>query len=103
MKLFMKELIIRIRCLGLLLLSALACIPIQAAERANPNIVVILADDLGWMDVAAYAARARGVERSDCYYETPHIDQLADQGMLFVTIQVPWGGKWKKGLVLWEL
>jgi len=46
-------------------------------------VIVILADDLGWMDVAAYAARVRGVERSDCYYETPHIDQLADQGMLF--------------------
>ena len=54
-----------------------------AQDSKKPNIVVILADDLGWMDVAAYAARVRGVERSDCYYETPHIDQLADQGMLF--------------------
>ena len=79
----MNDMSISVRCLGLLLLNALACIPIQAAEQANPNIVVILADDLGWMDVAAYAARARKVERSDCYYETPHIDALADKGMLF--------------------
>jgi len=52
--------------------------------RANkPNIILILADDVGWMDIAVYAARVRGVKRSDCYYETPHIDQLADEGMLF--------------------
>jgi arylsulfatase A-like enzyme len=54
-----------------------------AVAVPKPNIVIILADDLGWMDVAAYAAHARGVERSDCYYETPHIDALADQGMPF--------------------
>ena len=65
-------------CFWLLSLSAMACFQIQAAERTPPNVVVILADDLGWMDVAAYAARVRGVERSDCYYETPHIDQLVD-------------------------
>jgi len=57
--------------------------PMGNAAAGKPNIVLILADDVGWMDVAAYAARVRGVERSDCYYETPHIDQLADQGMLF--------------------
>ena len=57
--------------------------PSGKAGAGKPNIVLILADDLGWMDVAAYAARVRGVDRSDCYYETPHIDKLADQGMLF--------------------
>ena len=40
----------------------------------KPNIVFILADDLGWMDL--------GVMGSD-YYETPHIDRLAAEGMLF--------------------
>jgi len=64
------------------IMSALCLVSaVRGADR--PNVIVILADDLGWMDVAAYAARVRGVERSDCYYETPHIDQLADQGMLF--------------------
>ena len=53
----------------------------QAQDR--PNVVLILADDLGWMDLASYAARTRGVERSECYYETPNLDRLADQGMSF--------------------
>lgn len=40
----------------------------------KPNIVFILADDLGWADL--------GVMGSD-YYETPHIDRLAAEGLLF--------------------
>jgi len=40
----------------------------------GPNIVIIIADDLGWKDV--------GFMGSD-YYETPNLDQLADEGMVF--------------------
>ncbi|HKJ67603.1 MAG TPA: sulfatase-like hydrolase/transferase, partial [bacterium] len=40
--------------------------------RARPNIILILADDLGWNQVGCYD--------SD-YYETPNIDRLASQGM----------------------
>lgn len=43
-------------------------------DMAKPNIVFILADDLGWTDL--------GVMGSD-YYETPHIDRLAAEGLLF--------------------
>ena len=39
-----------------------------------PNIVFLYADDLGWTDL--------GVQGSD-YYETPHIDRLAKEGMRF--------------------
>jgi arylsulfatase A-like enzyme len=46
----------------------------RTEEQQKPNIVFILMDDLGWTDV--------GYMGSD-YYETPHIDRLADQGMIF--------------------
>lgn len=40
----------------------------------KPNIVVIIADDLGWADVGYNGAE---------YYETPNIDKLAAEGMVF--------------------
>jgi len=39
-----------------------------------PNIILINADDLGWMDLAIYGSE---------YYETPNIDRIASEGMLF--------------------
>lgn len=53
----------------LVLLGAGACV-LSAAER--PNVVVILADDLGWTDL--------GCQGSDVY-QTPHIDALAARGV----------------------
>src|ERR1043166_1079971 len=46
----------------------------EAAQEPRPNILLILADDLGWTDLSCY--------RSD-FYETPHIDRLARDGMKF--------------------
>jgi arylsulfatase A-like enzyme len=40
----------------------------------RPNIIFILADDLGYTDVACYGSK---------YYETPNIDRLAAEGMRF--------------------
>lgn len=51
------------------LLLIFSC-PAGAAER--PNVVFIMADDLGYTDVACYGSK---------YYETPNIDSLASQGM----------------------
>jgi arylsulfatase A-like enzyme len=42
--------------------------------RTRPNIVFVLADDLGWKDV--------GFNGSD-FYETPNLDRLTGQGMVF--------------------
>jgi len=62
-------------------LGTLRAAPAQPLQK--PNIVFILADDLGYMDIDAYAATVRGVERSVCYYETPNLDRLVDQGVAF--------------------
>ena len=52
--------------------------PLLSDEAANPvgrpNIVLILVDDLGWMDLSC--------QGSD-YFRTPNIDRLASQGMRF--------------------
>ncbi|WP_198152372.1 sulfatase [Draconibacterium sediminis] len=44
------------------------------AQQQRPNIVFILADDLGWMDV--------GYNGSE-YYETPNLDALSKKGVVF--------------------
>lgn len=61
------------------LMSPMACRSIDAAKgganrSGRPNILFILADDLGWMDSTVYGSR---------YYETPNLEKLAQRGMLF--------------------
>lgn len=60
---------------ALVLLITIAGIP-SCKEEAPvlPNIVLIVADDLGWKDV--------GFMGSD-YYETPNLNRLASEGMVF--------------------
>src|SRR5678816_2900806 len=52
----------------------LAVFQAGAATSSKPNVVLILADDFGWTDLACYG--------SDLH-ETPAIDQLARDGMKF--------------------
>ncbi len=56
---------------------ALASLPGQllATDSKQPNILVFLVDDLGFMDV--------GANNPDCFYDTPNIDALAASGMRF--------------------
>ncbi|MCL5271679.1 MAG: sulfatase [bacterium] len=45
-----------------------------AGGKRLPNIVFILADDLGWRDTSLYGST---------FYRSPHIDALARRGMMF--------------------
>lgn len=62
------------RLLALILSSFAATVTSFAAER--PNIIVIMADDLGYGDVGCYGAKA---------IKTPNIDQLAAEGLRFTS------------------
>ena len=56
----------------LLLAAVLSVLSVAArASERKPNIVFIMADDLGWTDIAVNGSR---------YYETPNIDRLAAEG-----------------------
>lgn len=58
-----------------LLLFGLACRTTSKIKQSDrPNIVFILADDLGWRDLGCYG--------SD-FYQTPHLDAFARSGMRF--------------------
>ncbi|MFP6692034.1 MAG: sulfatase-like hydrolase/transferase, partial [Pirellulales bacterium] len=48
----------------------------HAARPTTPNIIVIMADDLGYGDVSCYGASA---------FKTPHIDRLAREGLKFTS------------------
>ncbi|MDX9978927.1 MAG: sulfatase-like hydrolase/transferase, partial [Lentisphaeria bacterium] len=55
-------------------LAALAMPRLAAQTRPRPNLIFILADDLGWMDTNAYGST---------FYETPHLDALMARGLRF--------------------
>jgi arylsulfatase A-like enzyme len=47
----------------------------QVLSKENrPNIIFVLADDLGWAELGCYG---------NTFHETPHLDQLAKEGVRF--------------------
>ena len=60
----------RLRCVLLVGLVALS----SGVAAEPPNIVFFFIDDLGWSDLGYMGSR---------YYETPHIDRLAADGVVF--------------------
>ena len=50
------------------------CAENTARKRDKLNVVFFLVDDLGWSDVGCYGST---------FYETPHIDQFAEEGVQF--------------------
>ncbi|MGQ9506096.1 MAG: arylsulfatase [Thermogutta sp.] len=67
------------RC-GMILFASLLCVPLSvlfgaetASDKNKPNIVIILADDLGFSDLGCYGSEI----------ETPNLDRLAAAGLRF--------------------
>ena len=71
---------------GLLPLSGLLLTGTLAHSQTNstkPNVIFILADDLGYTDINYFASLVTKTPASQQYYETPNIDKLAKQGVTF--------------------
>lgn len=56
------------------LLGVLFLMIAKAQQNNKPNILVILADDLGWKDLSCFGST---------FYETPNLDALAAKGVRF--------------------
>ncbi len=48
----------------------------EESRPAKPNVIVIMADDLGWKDLGCYGSKV---------FQTPNLDRLADDGMRFTS------------------
>lgn len=59
--------------LASLLLAAPGCTSVETVDR-RPNVIYVLADDLGWAELGSY-----GQDR----IRTPHLDRLAAEGLRF--------------------
>ncbi len=66
------------------LVALVLCFPALAEEK-RPNIVIMLADNVGWGDIGIYGG---GILRGA---PTPHIDNLASEGLRLLNFNVePW-------------
>ena len=66
--------------ISLLLLLITSCLSVRG-QGEMPNILFILADDLGYGDVGCYNPESK--------VPTPHLDRMASQGMLFPDAHSP--------------
>ena len=104
----MKQFIARLLFVGLVLVPITICNSCQE-EPQLPNIIFIMADDLGYGDFSCYGAEK---------IQTPNVDRLAEEGMKFtdahsgsavctptrygvLTGRYCWRS-WLKNWVLWE-
>ena len=62
------------RIVFLALVASTLITPALSAQTKKPNIIIILADDLGWGDLGCYGHPVM---------RTPHLDRMAKEGMRF--------------------
>lgn len=62
--------------LRFLLLAAALVVTVQARSVEKPNVIVIMADDMGYGDLSCYGATG---------FKTPNIDRLASEGLRFTS------------------
>ena len=75
-----------------LLASACFVLASEVARPEQPNFLLILADDLGWQDVKVYDLLETDVVNGfggTNVFETPYMDQLASEGVLFTNAYSP--------------
>ncbi len=62
----------------LMVLAGAMGVPQAVTADERPNIVLVVADDLGWTDIGSYGGEI----------DTPHLDALAQQGVKFTDFHV---------------
>jgi len=67
---------------ALALLATLAC----EANETRPNIIFMMADDLGYGDLSCYNPNAQGTAPNNTPIRTPHLDQMAERGARFTDV-----------------
>jgi arylsulfatase A-like enzyme len=71
-----EVLLMKSKFLNLTVAFLFAALATKSGAQETPNIIVIMADDLGYGDVSCYGATE---------LQTPHIDQLAAEGIRFTS------------------
>ena len=67
----------------LLVSSFLYALFSAGAQSKQPNVIFMLADDLGYGDLSSYNPRANGVAPNNTPIRTPHLDRMAQNGARF--------------------
>ena len=69
------------------ILATLIFLPFSTSFGASPNVVLMMADDMGMGDTSAYQAFTGNAD--DVQLQTPQMDRLARMGVLFTDAHTP--------------